>query len=178
MENNTEKEKDEIEIVKCPCCGASMKKHWHRLSAGLANTLIKFREECIRRGTYKLRPSSEVAFSKTEYNNFQKLRYHALVAKAKDENKKHIDGLWILTKRGNQFCKNQIKLPVNVQTFRNKITDKSKELVSIYDVLKMKGEDSPYWDTKYDFPYELQDVEDIGYAEGYKADKDGNGLLF
>ncbi len=168
----------DVEIIKCPCCGASMKKHWHRLSAGLANSLIKFREEVIRRGTYKVLISSEVAFSNSEYNNFQKLRYHGLVAKAKDAAGKRVEGLWILTKRGNLFCKNKIKIPLKVQTFRNKISAKSDDIVSIFDVLTMAGEDEPYWDAKYDFPYELEDIQDIAYSDEYKADKNGNRLLF
>ena len=167
----------DVEVVDCPCCGASMKKHWHRLSAGLAVVLIKFRNEVIARGQNKIHVPKQINLDKTEYNNFQKLRYHGLVAKFKDKDGKREGGYWLLTRRGNQFCKGEIQIPVKVQTFRNKISGRCPDLTSIMQILDIAEGTAPYWDTKYDFAYELADVVDIEDST-IKTDEKGNGLLF
>lgn len=165
-------------VVYCPHCGASMKKHWHRLSAGLATVLIKFRAAVIAHNHNDLHVPRDITLTKTEYNNFQKLRYHAMIAKVKNNDGDHISGHWLLTKRGNQFCKNLISVPDNVQTFRNKISNKSNKPVTIYDVLKMKDGDSPYWDAIHNFAYELHDVPDSEIETDMLTDTHGNGILF
>jgi hypothetical protein len=178
----------DIEIVKCPCCGASMKKHWHRLSAGLAVVLIEFRNAVIARNINKIHVPKEIALDKTQYNNFQKLRYFGLIAKYKDASGKHEGGYWLLTRRGNQFCKGLIQIPIKVQTFRNKISGRCPDTSSIFTILKLAEDGTQaYWDTKHDFAYELADIIDIKDDESLKYMKDdespqtdgkGNILLF
>lgn len=170
MENTNETEV----ICKCPNCGASMKMHWHRLSKGLVTSLIKFRKQVIALQRNKVQIQKEGGFTKIEYNNFQKLRYHGLVAKyVNPENKQHEAGYWLLTKRGNQFCKNMLQVPVKVQTFRNKISDKASELVYLSDVLK--GVDVPVWDKIDDFGYDFADITEM---EEVKFDANGQGTMF
>lgn len=176
MAEEIQENQEEVIEEKCPCCGASMKKHWHRLSAGLATVLVKFRAAVIAKGVNDLHIPKEVTFTKTEYNNFQKLRYHALIAKVRDEKGNHLGGHWLLTRRGNLFCKNQIKIPAKVQTFRNRISEKSEQLIDILDVLTPDDDLKPFWDAKEDMEYDLFPI-DISDLEPPK-DKAGQGLLF
>lgn len=171
-----EKYKDvpEKETHKCPYCDASMKKHWQRLSKGLAKSLVKFRSKVIELNRNKIHIKDDIDFTKTEFNNFQKLRYHGLVAKCKNtETGLNESGYWLLTKRGNLFCKNQLSIPVGVLTFRNKIREKTKDFCTIKDVLKEDG--LPYWDEKDDFTFKFADIYDY---EEIVQDINGQTLLF
>ncbi len=144
----------------CPCCGASLKMHWHSLTPGLVNTLIKFRKAVLAKQTIsfnRIHAQKDLNFTKNEYNNFQKLRYFGLVAKCKDENGNREQGYWLLTRNGNRFCKGNIEMPKKVQTFRNKIVDKTDLKVSVLDVLKT--EELPYFEQ--DFSFDIADVMDI-----------------
>ena len=167
----------ETVTCKCPHCGASLKKHWHRLSVGLVTTLLKFRQACIANGTHTIHVPKQVSFDKSEYNNFQKLRYHGLVAKARDKDGNHLSGYWILTRRGAEFCKNRVKLPIKVQTFRNKISARSDDKANIYEILEIIGDKLPYWDTAYDFEYDIAEASTPEHEE-LKTDDKGNVLLF
>ena len=165
------KQKEE-KASKCPHCGANMFIHGHRLSKGLVNSLVKFKEAVIKNQKNSVHLQTELALTKNQYNNFQKLRYHGLVAKCIDpETKERIGGYWLLTKRGNEFVKNLIELPHTVYTFRNRIVDKHPEKLRMSDILK--DTDMPIWDT--DFICDYADVHDI---EEIKFDMNGQGLLF
>lgn len=142
----------------CPHCGASLKMHWHRLSKGLVTTLLKFRAACIAHRAYKIHVPKDVTLTQSEYNNFQKLRYHGLVTKARKGDGNRDGGMWILTTRGGQFCRNEIVIPIKVQTFRNKISSRSDEKADIYTIMEIIGDTEPFWDTKTDFTYELADI--------------------
>lgn len=156
----------------CPHCGASMSRYWHRLSKGLVQTLVKFKMAVIEKQENKIHVPKEVVLTKNEYNNFQKLRYHALVAKSRNAKGDHDSGYWVLTRRGNEFLKGLITVPEKVQTFRNKITDRSTNRVSVHDVMR---EDAKVWDEKHDFLDNLPEP-DIDIAP--KNDEDGNPILF
>lgn len=163
--NNMENQKGEQDEVYadrekiCPCCGAKMTLHWHRLNKGLVNALIKFRKRVIAKGENKVQ-ISELDFSTTEFCNFQKLRYHAMIAKCKDGDGKRLGGYWLLTKRGNQFCKGLIEVPQKVGTFRNIIRKKSTEVVSLKSVLA--NNELPIWDNIDTMEFEDYDLSDIG----------------
>lgn len=142
----------------CSCCGAKMLVHRHRISKGLAVALIKFRQKIIEFGRNKIHIKDEIALTKSEFNNFQKLRYHGLVTKyINPETKQNEAGYWILTRRGNQFCKCQIEIPEWVATFRNKIHSKSdvKTFINEIDEVNL-----PYWDEKDDFKLEFYELEE------------------
>lgn len=165
-------ENQKLKKCKCPYCGASMKAHWHRLSKGLANTLVSFRKKAIVSNN-KVHIKNDIELSKTAFNNFQKLRYHGLVTKwVNPETKEHEAGYWLLTRRGNLFCKNQLEVPAKVQTFRNKIYQKSLEKVFLSDILSQ--ENMPYWDSIEKFDFEFADIYDI---EEIKFDSNGQGLM-
>ena len=66
----------------CHHCGASLKKYWHRITPGLVKTLAKVYERVCEKGENHV-AKGELKLSHGEYGNFQKLRFHALIAKYK-----------------------------------------------------------------------------------------------
>ena len=138
------------EKKQCECCGAKLTGRNERVSKGLALSLIKFREKVLEQseasGVFvnKVHLSKDLDLSKNEYNNFQKLRYHGLIAHYKDKNTRAYEsGYWLLTKRGNMFCKDELAVPKKIYVFRNRIKDRSIEKIILTDVLK--EESIPYW---------------------------------
>jgi hypothetical protein len=95
-----------------------------------------------------------------------------MVAKCRDEDGKRIGGKWLLTRRGNRFCKGLIEVPQKVGTFRNVIRKKSLEFVSIGKVLS--NEELPKWDSIETMEFESYDVWDINED---LWDEDGQGKL-
>jgi hypothetical protein len=171
---DTNKSTEKSEMCKCPYCGASMTARWERLSKGLVQSLVKFKQQVIILDRNKIHLQDDLKLTKTEYNNFQKLRYHAAIAKyINPDTKQHEAGYWLLTKRGNQLIKNMIEVPLKVKVFRNKIIDKCDERAYASDILK--DVQLPVWDEKEDFKYEYADIQDI---EEVKFDANGQGLLF
>lgn len=135
-----------MEDGKCPHCGASLKQYWHTLTPGLVKTLVqvylKVSEKRVNQFGMK-----EIKLTHSQYGNFQKLRFHAMIAKIK-ENGEVIKGQWLITGRGVNFLTGKCEVPERVQTFRNKVIDHSHDLVNVTQVMK----DSPeFWETDFDY---------------------------
>lgn len=135
--------------IVCKQCGASMKKFWHRLTPGMVGALEKA-GKYVYQHKNEFHPRKDLVggsqFTIVEYNNFQKLRYHALVAKVKRRGILR-RGYWLITKRGFDFLAGKVKIPDKVQTFRNRITAYSSRKVFVQQVY---GE-MPYFDETYDY---------------------------
>lgn len=134
-------------IEKCEHCGASLKKYWHRLTPGLVRTLIEVYKTVSAKGENVI-SKKDLKLTHSQYGNFQKLRFHGMIAKYK------VDGVWnkgqwVLTHRGGDFLKGKIQVPVKVQTFRNQVVDHDTELVTVRDVMKSEH----YWEK--DFEYDV-----------------------
>jgi hypothetical protein len=133
-------------IERCPHCNASLRKYWHSLTPGLVKVLVKcYAYASEHDNLFKMR---DLKLDHSEYGNFQKLRFHALIAKKKQDGEK-VERVWLITQRGADFLKGMIQIPDKVQTFRNKVVDHSPELVTVRDVMKSE----PYWEQ--DFSYDL-----------------------
>lgn len=134
---------------KCPNCGASMKSFHHALSSGLVSALIKAIKfvQLTNKNQFHLQGDLK-ELTKNEYNNFQKLRFHGLVAKIDGK-----AGFWCITRRGGQFLRGEIALPDSVETFRNKIVSHAESLVHIRDL----RDKVPSFEQ--DFRYEYQEVQ-------------------
>jgi len=126
-------------IERCPHCNASMKKFWHSLTPGLVRVLVKCYVYASEHDN-KFR-MHDLALDHSEYGNFQKLRFHALIAKNKENR------VWVITSRGADFLKGEIQIPDKVQTFRNRVVDHSTNLVTVREVMKSE----PYWEKEFDF---------------------------
>jgi len=132
---------------RCSYCGASLKRYWHRVTPGLVRVLVQCYKKVSEEGKNRF-SMKDLKLDHSEYGNFQKLRFHALIAKHK------IDGEvvkreWLITKRGADFLKGLIEIPVKVQTFRNRVIDHDADLIKIRDVMKSE----PYWEE--DFEYDI-----------------------
>jgi len=115
----------------------------------LSNTLVN-----------KVHLSKDLNLSKNEYNNFQKLRYHGLIAHYKDKiTKEYETGYWLLTKRGNLFCKNELAVPKKLLIFRNKIEERSEEKIILRDILT--EDNLPHWYQKEDYNMSFEDTNDF-----------------
>lgn len=135
---------------RCPVCKASLKQYWHTITPGMINGLIKFKRAVVERGENKIHLLEDMTgknkLSRHEWNNWTRLRFHALVAKHKTDGE-HDAGYWLLTRRGSEFLLGEAEIPQKVKTFRNRVIGYSEEKVKIKDVVgKM-----PYFEKKFDF---------------------------
>jgi hypothetical protein len=102
-------------------------KIWeHTLTPGLVSVLVEAIKFVHRAGKNEFHLQRDLDLSKTAYNNAQKLRYHALIAKIEEK-----PGYWCITSRGGQFLRGEIRVPAGVKTFRNKVTGHSDEVIHI-----------------------------------------------
>lgn len=150
------------EIKTCEHCGASLRKNWHKLTPLLVTALLKFHRAVKRRGENKvhyIHDMTDEPLTISENKNWSKLRFHGLIAKYR-ENGKHKSGYWVLTRRGAQFLRGEIRVPYEVLTFRNRVENHSLETVSIEDV----------WGGR---PY-VEQIDDIEYET---AELPGDGRL-
>ena len=165
------KDNEEFETRMCPCCGASLRLNNHRLNKGLVQILIKFRTRVIATRQNKVTPS-DLKLNNVEYSNFQKLRYWGLIAKFRKSDGKHERGYWLLTRRGNLFCKGMCHVNEKVGTFRNKIRKKSDLMVNLGMVLQPN--ELPYWDHVDDIEFEFVDIIEV---DEELWDTNGQGIL-
>jgi hypothetical protein len=119
---------------KCEHCGAKINKYWHRLTPVLVNALVKTLKY-VQEKDENLVHKTDLDLTHSEYGNYQKLRFHGLIAKHRDEDGR-FDG-WVITKRAGEFLRGETTVPLKVQTFRNKVVDHSEETVSVRDVIGM-----------------------------------------
>lgn len=134
-----------MELTICPHCGATMKETWQSLTPGLINILIKC-YQCVSNKKDNVFTMNELKLTHSEYGNFQKLRFHALIAKRK-VNGQIVPKEWVITHRGGNFLKGEISVPSRVKTFRNRVIDRDENLVTIGDVMRSQ----PYWQVNFDF---------------------------
>lgn len=135
--------------TKCPHCGARMEGRWERLTPGLIKTLVKFKQAVIYAGRNSLSPNTMANLSHSEKANFQKLRFHALVAKVVSEGR-HVEGLWLLTRRGSQFLLGHVAAPRRVFVFRNEVKHHDEDVATVGQILRSGV---PVFDGILDFEY-------------------------
>lgn len=136
--------------ARCPHCNAAMEGRWERLTTGLVNTLVKFRQAVVDAGKNSVNPSRISSLTHGEKANFQKLRFHGLVAKVEKDGE-HIHGQWLLTRRGGLFLRGDESVPKAVFVFRNRVEKHDIEYINIVDLLR---EGPPRFDGVYDFDYQ------------------------
>lgn len=141
----------------CPYCHASLKSYWHALTPGLISALSKLLLAIQHYGRNSVHIHDEMKackgapfqLSDFEWNNFTKLRFHALAFKVEGK-----PGQWGITRRGGQFLKGHISVPARVKTFRNRVlegeTGHSKELVHVNEFRRQ----IPWFESLPDFDIE------------------------
>jgi len=127
----------------CEACGQKVTIRHESMSKGLVDTLLTFADAVRREGRNKIHLQKEVNLTKNQYNNFQKLRYHGLVYKVKDQ-----PGYWLLTRNGGSFLRNELAIPKEVFVFNNHIVEKGHKLVRISEFYKTSF-DEDYWQRNF-----------------------------
>jgi hypothetical protein len=132
---------------RCPTCNASLKQFWHTLTPGLVSILVKAIEfvHACNRNEFHLQ--NDLHLTVNEFCNLTKLRFHGLVAKVKGK-----PGYWLITSRGGQFLRGEIRVPLKVLTFRNHVQEHSEELIHIDE---LKGRIPVF---EKEFAYEVQPI--------------------
>src|SRR5688572_24268321 len=95
---------------RCPHCGARRRAYWHELTPGLVSALVKLHERTYYSRPKSLhirddlqRPGCPFSLTDDEWTNFTKLRFHGLVAKARNNYGGHRRGWWVMTLQGAKF---------------------------------------------------------------------------
>ena len=96
-----------MNIKRCPHCDAKMVEYRHTFNKGLAHGLYEL--FAVGGGPISLR---SLKLTRTQWTNFQKLRYWGLVSPTKE------DGEWKLTTKGFDFITQGISLQKWVYTYR------------------------------------------------------------
>lgn len=117
---------------RCVNCKARVRIYKHELSSGLIDILVKFARAVGVKHRNEIHLLQDMdqdnTLSRVEYNSFQKLRYHALVAKVRSR-----PGYWLLTHLGSEFLHRRKKVPKLKASYRNVIVGRSTELVGVDD---------------------------------------------
>lgn len=88
----------------------------------------------------------EACTEPSHYNNFQKLRYHGLIAKAKVDGQL-VRNEWVITRNGFRFLRGVISLPKYVLIKQNHVVERSDLLVNLTEVWR----GAPYLETSFEY---------------------------
>lgn len=148
---------------KCPTCGHRITStRWEKLSPGLVLCLVKSIEAVHKKGKNRFHYMNDLSLNHTEAANFQKLRFHGLIAHADPENPR--TGEWLITKKGGQFLRGEIAVrkavPIYDNIIQEELRDKETESVHIKQFRNLP----PEFDSK--FAYE----EPVAVKEALKQE--------
>lgn len=124
--------------IYCECCGAKVVEYKHTFNAGLANSLWQI---YLANKPVDL---NDLELSRTQWTNFQKLRYWGLVEQCHDQISKRANGLWQVTDLGKTFVNDaQCSIHHNVWTFRGETMRFDGHYVHFQDVHAKFYKDRP-----------------------------------
>lgn len=112
-------------------------------------SMLKAAAELVKRtGKNDFKKSDLPEQNHSEYANFQKLRYHGLIAQVKVNGVKMRDR-WCVTRNGWAFLRGELQLPKFVMVQNNTTLEygRSEALVSLLDVLKS----GDYMETAFEY---------------------------
>ncbi len=125
---------------RCPHCNAKMVEYRHSLNKSMVSALMTLAKR------YKPTALQELPLSKTQFTNFQKLRYWGLVERTKEE------GKWDVTYYGMRFLQGEVQTCKRVWTYRGEFKKSEGESVWFHDL-----SDEPYL-KREDYAREAQRV--------------------
>ena len=135
--NFTEEEMDKG--VSCPCCGQFVKLYKRKLNSGMAITLIR-----IYSDNGKAWVNVKDFLRKKRYTNshdWTLLRYWGIMEeemKEPDNEMKKTNGVWRITKKGQEFIFDQIKVVSHIQIYNGKLRGTEGALIGIKEALGNK----------------------------------------
>ncbi len=105
------------------------KKYKYGLDDLNVSTLLKLWTHVIETGENRI-DVNQVNLTLAERLRITQLRFHALVAKVRNDKGNHVRRTWLITKRGGDFLKGKIDVPRFVFTLNNEVVGHSEELIS------------------------------------------------
>ncbi len=118
--------------------------HKERLTPGLVSCLSKAIEFVHSHNKNEFHLQRDLTLTKTEYNNFQKLRYFGLCVQVEGKL-----GYWLITSNGGAFLRNDKPMPIFVWTQDNHIIEKSEEMCWYKDFRNKV----PYFDSEFEYAH-------------------------
>lgn len=121
----------------CPHCGSSTLEHRHSLTKGLVGALVQFAK------TASTNPINlkEAGLTRNQWDNFQKLKYWGLV-------EQHGNGVWQITKAGQQFLLGHLRQHKSVWTYRGDPIEWQGPMVKADEVMQIA---EPVYQQRGDF---------------------------
>lgn len=114
----------------CPTCGQKPPTTYKYILDDLdVSALLKVWQAVIEQKQNKI-DVSNIGLSQSERLRMTQLRFHALLAKARNAKGKHISNTWLITKWGADFLHGRMKLMPYVDTRLNKVIRRYGEPVS------------------------------------------------
>lgn len=113
----------------CPHCGQPMMKHTHCFSKALSNIIVTTMKKFPVKQAFHLQ--NDLALTKNQYNNFQKLRYWELVRKHYADGRRE-GGYWELTEKARDLINGGL-IPRQVVTFNNEVCGYGDDHISLKD---------------------------------------------
>lgn len=127
----------------CPHCGQPIKEAHKEVLNKMKLTMLQIAGRHVQQtltNDFMLRDfTAPKEAERPVWSNFQKLRYHGLVAKVKDkQTDRVVKGRWLITRNGWAFLRGDIELPKFVLVRNNHIVpdSHSKQLIGIRDVYR------------------------------------------
>lgn len=139
--------------TRCRCCTGSLKMFWQPLSPALVDCLKLIADKVQETGVNAVQ-KRDLDMTHSQYGNFQKLRYFALIHHVKDDEGNNIPATWLVTRQGWAFLRGQWQPHARVQTFQNRIQRRSPETVTIHDVMR-KRDKTEYWPHAAQYQWDL-----------------------
>jgi hypothetical protein len=115
----------------CPYCAQAIMSHRHNLSKALCEVLLT--AACKYGPDQPFHLQRDLNLTKSEYNNWQKLRYWGLVKKTYTSGKRD-GGFWQFTGLVHAFLNGRM-LPRTKTTFNNEVLEESEDKVSLYNAV-------------------------------------------
>jgi len=113
----------------CEHCGAKVVEYKHNFNAGMANSLWQIYL------VNKPVALTDLELTRSQWTNFQKLRYWGLVEQCIDDISKRSNGLWRITDLGIQFIDDSdCTIAHNVWTFRGETMRFEGDFVYFSDI--------------------------------------------
>lgn len=141
---NIMSKKSESRIERCAACGSVIHVYKYTLGDSTISLLRKLWLEVVetKQNDVDVR---RVDLSYTERSRLTICRFHALIAKVRDQNKKHISAHWRLTARGGAFLRGEISIPKHVFVYQNHVRGHGEELIHIRQ-FRMLDDFGPTWE--------------------------------
>lgn len=117
-----------MKTTRCPTCGASTNEYKHGLSKPLVQGLTALASS--GGGPINLKA---LGLTRTQWDNFQKLRYFGLVEQVAVSGKRQA-GVWKITQLGLDFLAGKVVVPKFAWTFRGDVVRTEGPYITITEV--------------------------------------------